>query len=271
MLKNNYHTHMKYCNHAEGETVDYVKKAIELGFSELGMSDHAPIPLNHGMTKAEWDENYCYENMTLDIFDRYLAEIDELRIKYPNIKILKGLESEFLDNNLEWYTNLRKRLDYMILGIHFYNYDGRVLDTYRDINDQTVDGYLRCARLGIESGLFNYLAHPDLYLYNYEFNDKAKMVCQELIDLCVRYDIYFEINTNGLKYTDNKLDQMRWRYPNKKFWLYVKDYMDKNPGKLKVIVGADSHTPDALNNDNVQLVEEFIKEIGLEVVEKAVF
>ena len=74
MLKNNYHTHMKYCNHATGDTVDYVNKAIQLGFSELGMSDHAPIPLNHGMTKKEWEENYCYENMTLDIFDKYLSE-----------------------------------------------------------------------------------------------------------------------------------------------------------------------------------------------------
>ena len=28
MLKNNYHTHMKYCNHADGMVIDYVKEAV---------------------------------------------------------------------------------------------------------------------------------------------------------------------------------------------------------------------------------------------------
>ena len=44
MLKANYHTHTKLCNHAVGMPEDYVLKAIELGFKELGMSCHAPVP-----------------------------------------------------------------------------------------------------------------------------------------------------------------------------------------------------------------------------------
>ena len=161
----------------------------------------------------------------------------------------------------------------MVLGIHFYNYDGRIIDVYKDVDDNTIDGYLRCARLAIESKLFDYLAHPDLYLYDYAggFNKKAEEICEALINLCVDNNIYFEINTNGLKYSSDKYNRDMWRYPNKKFWLYVKEWMDKNPNKLKVIIGADSHTPDALNNENVKLGEEFIKEIGLEVVEKAHF
>ena len=43
MLKANYHTHLVYCGHAEGHAEDYIKKAIELGFDELGISDHAPV------------------------------------------------------------------------------------------------------------------------------------------------------------------------------------------------------------------------------------
>ena len=38
MLKNNYHTHMKYCNHATGDVIDYVKKAVELHAPLVGLS-----------------------------------------------------------------------------------------------------------------------------------------------------------------------------------------------------------------------------------------
>ncbi len=274
MLKNNYHTHTKYCGHAKGDVEDYVKEAVNLNMEELGISDHAPIPLNHGMTKEEWEENYCYENMDINTFDNLLKEIDNLKSKY-NIKLYKGCESEYLYNNDDWYKELRSKLDYMILGIHFFNGEGRVLDTYKDINYKNVDCYYECAKRAIETGLFDYLAHPDLYLFDYksingknEFDDKAKEICLKLIDLCVKHDIYFEINTNGLKYSKDKNNRDLWLYPNIEFFKVVKEYMDKNPNKLKLIIGADAHEPKALGNDNVKAVLEMVKDLNLDVLNK---
>ena len=274
MLKNNYHTHTKYCGHAKGDVEDYVKEAVNLNMEELGISDHAPIPLNHGMTKEEWEENYCYENMDINTFDNLLKEIDNLKSKY-NIKLYKGCESEYLYNNDDWYKGLRSKLDYMILGIHFFNGEGRVLDTYKDITYKNVDCYYECAKRAIETGLFDYLAHPDLYLFDYksingknEFDDKAKEICLKLIDLCVKHDIYFEINTNGLKYSKDKNNRDLWLYPNIEFFKVVKEYMDKNPNKLKLIVGADAHEPKALGNDNVKAVLEMVKDLKLDVLNK---
>ena len=274
MLINNYHTHTKYCGHAKGDVEDYVKEAVNLNMEELGISDHAPIPLNHGMTKEEWEENYCYENMDINTFDNLLNEIDNLKSKY-NIKLYKGCESEYLYNNDDWYKGLRSKLDYMILGIHFFNGEGRVLDTYKDINYKNVDCYYECAKRAIETGLFDYLAHPDLYLFDYksingknEFDDKAKEICLKLIDLCVKHDIYFEINTNGLKYSKDKNNRDLWLYPNIEFFKVVKEYMDKNPNKLKLIIGADAHEPKALGNDNVKAVLEMVIDLKLDVVNK---
>jgi len=274
MLKNNYHTHTKYCGHAKGDVEDYVKEAVNLNMEELGISDHAPIPLNHGMTKEEWEENYCYENMDINTFDNLLMEIDNLKSKY-NIKLYKACESEYLYNNDDWYKELRSKLDYMILGIHFFNGEGRVLDTYKDINYKNVDCYYECAKRAIETGLFDYLAHPDLYLFDYksingknEFDDKAKEICLKLIDLCVKHDIYFEINTNGLKYSNDKNNRDLWLYPNIEFFKVVKEYMDKNPNKLKLIIGADAHEPKALGNDNVKAVLEMVKDLKLDVLNK---
>ncbi len=274
MLINNYHTHTKYCGHAKGDVEDYVKEALNLNMEELGISDHAPIPLNHGMTKEEWEENYCYENMDINTFDNLLKEIDNLKSKY-NIKLYKGCESEYLYNNDDWYKELRSKLDYMILGIHFFNGEGRVLDTYKDINYKNVDCYYECAKRAIETGLFDYLAHPDLYLFDYksingknEFDAKAKEICLKLIDLCVKHDIYFEINTNGLKYSKDKNNRELWLYPNIEFFKVVKEYMDKNPNKLKLIIGADAHDPKALGNDNVKAVLEMVKDLKLDVLNK---
>lgn len=274
MLINNYHTHTKYCGHAKGDVEDYVKEAVNLNMEELGISDHAPIPLNHGMTKEEWEENYCYENMDINTFDNLLKEIDNLKSKY-NIKLYKGCESEYLYNNDDWYKELRGKLDYMILGIHFFNGEGRVLDTYKDITYKNVDCYYECAKRAIETGLFDYLAHPDLYLFDYksingknEFDDKAKEVCLKLIDLCVKHDIYFEINTNGLKYSKDKNNRELWLYPNIEFFKVVKEYMNKNPNKLKLIIGADAHEPKALGNDNVKAVLEMVKDLKLDVLNK---
>ena len=38
----NYHTHTPRCNHAEGAERDYIERALEGGFRELGFSDHTP-------------------------------------------------------------------------------------------------------------------------------------------------------------------------------------------------------------------------------------
>ncbi len=274
MIKNNYHTHTRYCGHAKGEVEDYVKQAVKLNMQELGFSDHAPIPLNHGMTDSEWEENYCYENMDMATFDKYLDDVEKLKNKY-NIKLYKACESEYLINNDDWYKELRKKLDYMILGIHFFNGDGRVLDTYKDISYENVDYYYECAKKAIETGLFDYLAHPDLYLFDYksingknEFDDKAKEICLKLIGLCVKHDIYFEINTNGLKYSKDKTKRELWLYPNIEFFKVVKDYMDRNPGKLKLVIGADAHDPIALGNDNVEAVLKMVSDLNLDVLEK---
>ena len=43
MIKTNYHTHTKLCNHAEGMPIDYVARAVELGYREIGISDHGPL------------------------------------------------------------------------------------------------------------------------------------------------------------------------------------------------------------------------------------
>lgn len=271
MLKNNYHTHMKYCNHAEGMVKDYVLKAIELGFDEIGMSDHAPV-LKSFMTEREYDHNYGYDNMELNQVDDYLNQIEECKKEFKNIKIYSGFETEFLEEQIDFYKELRKKVDYFNLGIHFFkDKEGNVLNCYTDLNYSNVLEYLNNAKNAIETGMYKAFVHPDLFMFGYKskdgsntFDEKCEYITREIAKLAIKHDIYLEVNTNGLKYCKDKMDKNTWLYPYPKFWSIIKEY------NVKIIIGADAHTPDSLNNENVKLVCEFAKELGLNVLEKMV-
>ncbi len=267
MLKYNYHTHMKYCNHAKGDVIDYVKEAHSLGYIELGMSDHAPIPLN-SMTKEEWEHNYCSENMTLEIFEKYLDEIEDAQEKFKDMKVFKGLESEYLEDHNIWYQNLRNKLDYMILGLHFFKDPdtGKVLDTYQDMNNKTIYNYYQNMENAIKSGLFDYIAHPDLFLFKYNGNDVSifdkdcEIVTRKICELSLKYDIPLEMNVNGIRFATDMNDINKWRYPNIKFWNIASEY--KN---LKVVIGLDAHDVSLFHSENIEKVMNLAKSLGINI------
>ncbi|HOA64173.1 MAG TPA: PHP domain-containing protein, partial [Bacilli bacterium] len=86
MITSNYHTHTYLCRHAQGKPEDYIKRAIEVGYKEIGISDHGPIFSN------------SLKRMSLDEFHQiYLKELNEAIEKYQyQITIYKGLEVEYL-------------------------------------------------------------------------------------------------------------------------------------------------------------------------------
>ena len=119
MLKANYHTHTELCGHAVGKVMDYVNQAIKLGFTKLGISDHAHIPESF-MTENEYKHNYLDESMTSDEFEKiYVKEVIKAK-QNPNIKIFLGLETEYLPEFHNYFADLRKKVEYLNLGIHFY-------------------------------------------------------------------------------------------------------------------------------------------------------
>ena len=267
MLKNNYHTHVAYCNHAEGNVIDYVNKAVELGFDEIGMTDHAPI-LDGFMNEEEYKHNFCHENMTLEIAEIYLNEIKDAQDIHNNkIKVLSGFETEFLPKQLDYYKFLKKKVDYLNLGIHFYEYNNKILSSYDQVDYKTLEGYVTSAIDGMATGLFNTLVHPDLYMYSYksekgikEFDEYCVVAAKRICEAAIKYNVYLEVNANGIKFCE---DVDKWRYPSKDFWLIAKEYKD-----LKIIIGADAHRVDALCNKNVELACKFCKDLNLNVLDK---
>ena len=90
-MKTNFHTHNYRCGHAVGNVEDYVKVAIDEGYYELGISDHAPVP------------SYYEDRMKMEELGEYLLEIGEAQKKYEDkIKIYNIAESSvhFENENL---------------------------------------------------------------------------------------------------------------------------------------------------------------------------
>ena len=268
IVKNNYHTHTKLCNHAFGMPEDYVIEAIRLGMDTIGISDHNPVP---AFLYPEAFLKYLPNNMSLEQFHNvYLPSIEDCINKYGDkITIYKGLECEYMVGHDDYYKELRSHLDYVGLGIHFFNKDGFVYNSYVNVDYKSLEYYVENAIMAIDSGLFDILYHPDVFMMGYKnkdgeraLDDEGLALCEKMIKHAVEKGIYLELNANGIA-NSKRVHPTEYMYPNKAFWKMVKKYEN-----AKIIVGCDAHGLDALSNENIEKAYEFIDELGLKVLDK---
>lgn len=267
MIKANYHTHLVYCNHAVGHAKDYIDEAIKNNFLEIGITDHAPV-LEGFMTKEEYVHTWSHQPMKIDtMYTKYLKEVNEAKEEYKDkIKVYTGFEVEYIENDF-YIKKLRKEVDYLNLGVHFYLYNGRILNTYYDVTYETIKGYADAAIKGMETKMFNVLVHPDLFMFEYKdvngervFDEFCKKESRRIIEAAIKNNVYLEINANGLRNSIVYSDGKTWLYPEIEFWKIVKEYEG-----VKIIIGADAHNPCDLANENVEKVCKFAEDLGLKV------
>lgn len=271
MLKANYHTHTMLCNHATGMPKDIVEKAIACGYEELGFSEHNPVPVKFvGIDK--YFSFKCNRNMSYDVFENvYLPKLDECIAEYKDkIKIYKGLECEFISDQLDYYKNLRSKVDYLNLGLHFFKDGETVYNSYYDVTYKNIDKYVKTAVEAIKTGLFKIFVHPDVYMFSYKdedgkrtFDEHCLKAARTIIETCIEHNIYLEMNINGINNSRKFSKDGTILYPEIEFWKIVKEYPE-----AKVIFGVDAHSLEALDNDDIKVVEDMAKSIELNVLTK---
>ena len=238
-MKTNFHTHTFRCKHALGTDEEYVKAALTAGFDVLGFADHAP------WRYATSYVSHC--RMTADLWPDYKRSVQSLQLKYTGqIEIRLGLECEYTKRYFDQLLRLRDDgCEYFLLASHFLDseeyagYTGNTCssdDELRRYADQTAEG--------IATGLFCYVAHPDLYMMNRPVFDKASMEAADVICQAAKEaHIPLEYNLLGLG------DELRGHprgYPHSDFWQYIRKWGNN------VILGVDAHSPDALTNEAVR-------------------
>lgn len=111
-----YHTHHARCGHAVGSLEEYVRRGIEIGLSQIGLSDH--MPLLHVDPAAYYPEMA----MPMEELPRYVEEAFSLKEKYRGqIDVRVGLEGDYIEGWEEQIEGIIRAYpwDYVIGSVHF--------------------------------------------------------------------------------------------------------------------------------------------------------
>ena len=271
-MKANYHTHLKLCGHAEGMSSDYVEEAIKAGYEIIGITDHGPIKPEF-MSPEDFKFNWLDRQMTYDQFiNIYLPDCFNTKEKYKDkIKVLVGVEIEYIPQYHDYYVNLKDKLDYMNLAMHFYYHNGKMINSFEVVNYKNVYSYALCAKEAIETGLFKILVHPDVFMYNYKsldgkdtFDSECERAARLIIESAIKNNVYLEINVGGIfKVTSYNKVLGQFAYPRDEFWRIASEYKD-----LKVVIGVDAHRPTQLKAKEIKMAYKFAEKHNIILQEK---
>lgn len=159
-----YHTHHERCGHAVGTLEDYIRRGIEIGLSQLGVSDH--MPLLHVDPAAYYPEMA----MPMEELPRYVEEAFRLKDKYRGqIDVRVGLEGDYIEG---WEEQIERIVtgypwDYVIGSVHFLGEwdvsDFRQVHNWEEkdvfaVYTQYYDAVTKAA----QTGLYDFLGHLDV-------------------------------------------------------------------------------------------------------------
>ena len=168
------------------------------------------------------------------------------------------LTQVFLEEKIAGVANASTFQELIALVFDYYKNNQAVNYFSKDAPIERVRLYVNDVIEGINSGLFKYLCHPDLFMYSQNsWNDDLEFEARRLLKDCQDKNFPIELNICGMRRPT--YDGVHYGYPNRKFHELIKEY------NLKVVLGIDAHDPVHFNNGDVAKALEFAKECGFEV------
>ena len=254
MKQTNFHTHTSRCHHAFGNDEEFVRTAIQNGFEVLGFSDHACW---------KYDSDFvAHMRMKLDEFDDYKDSVLYLKDRYKKqIEIRLGLEAEYFPKYMDWLLDfcIENEIDYLIFGNHYYGTDEDHI-YLGGAKGKYIKGYFDTCIEGMKTGMYAYLAHPELILRDTggfitpEIEEGFHRICKISQD----YNVPLEFNVLGMQHN------MRMgyeEYPHTKFWQIAAQY------NVKAILGMDAHRICDLDQKLYNLALEKLSEFDVEIMD----
>lgn len=246
MITANYHTHTPRCGHAFGEERGYIEQAITAGYKLLGFSDHTPQPYPEGFIsgiRMDMSEITDYTDTLTDLKDEYKDRIN----------ILIGYEVEY---SAKYFKPLMRELekhplDYIIQGQHYAPDEpsGFYAGTATDDEDR-LKAYVDITIEGMKTGLFTYLAHPDLINFTGDDDIYKRHMCH-IIETAIDCHIPLEINMLGFLLGRN--------YPSDRFF-----EMASKMG-ADFVIGCDAHKPEqVMQPEGLEGFMDFLKRNNIE-------
>jgi len=267
MINYNLHQHSLFSDGKEPAR-KYAEKAVELGFTTIGFSEHSPLPFQNTFSLKE-------EKIT-----EYIDTIEQLKTEYAGrLNIYRALEMDFIPGMSEDFNFWRKEVqaDYLIGSIHLVKpdfgeelwfTDGPDYRTYDEGLNLFFEGNIQKAVTAfyhqtnrmIETQQFEILGHFDkIKMHNRSrfFTEDEKWyrrLVDETLALIKLKNLIVEVNTRGLY--KKRSDSL---FPDNYALQRIKEI------NIPVIISSDAHLPDELNL-LFAFAENRLKELGFKEV-----
>lgn len=225
---------------------EILRAAREKGFETWGFSPHGPICVS----------SPC--NMSFESVADYFHEIDRLRKLFPDMKILAGMEVDFIDEDHGPASPQVKEygLDYVIGSVHFipnqkgeyHDIDGSperfkkyLKEYFEDDLDYVVKTYWNQVGRMIKAGGFDIIGHIDKIALNASFirpdieqSDEYRNLAEETIGMAIKSGKAIEINTKHF----NKYGRF---FPHPRYWQRIKE------AGIEMPINSDTHYADLVD------------------------
>ena len=225
-----YHMHTPLCHHASGWPTDYAARALELGLTEIGFSDHAPLP-------ADDFDNW---RMAAAELPRYVEEVTRARQDHPRLTIKLALEIDYLPGYEDWIRDLASRYpwDYLIGSVHYVSGSWDIDNpakisvwSSRDVDEVWAEYFDRLGQ-AVRSGLFDIVGHADLpKKFGHRPNHDCTALYASFLDDMQRDGLALELNSAGLR------KDCREIYPGPQFLALA------HARDIPITFGSDAHAP----------------------------
>jgi histidinol-phosphatase (PHP family) len=247
-LPADYHMHTPLCCHARGEPDEYAKRALELGFREIGFSDHAPMPR----------DDFDNWRMNADKLDEYVAKVRKVQKDFPQLTIRLALEVDYLPGYEDWIRDLaaRQPWDYFIGSVHYVS-DSWAIDDPQKVSEwknhdagEVWSVYLERLTKTAETGFFEIIGHADLPK---KFGHPPPCDCTPLykkfLDAAKKHNCAIELNTAGLR------KDCREIYPSREILQLA--FQTGVP----ITFGSDAHAPEEVGMNFAEAIQ-LAREVG---------
>jgi histidinol-phosphatase (PHP family) len=241
-LPADYHMHTPLCRHATGEPGEYARRALAAGLTEIGFSDHSPMP------RDDFD-NWRMRN---DQLDEYVAMVRQAQKDFPNLTIRLALEVDYLPGHEDWIRQLAARhpWDYFIGSVHYVS-DSWDIDNPAKLSEwnhrdpfEVWSLYFERLTRAAETGLFEIIGHADLpKKFGHRPDRDCTPLYERFLSAAKKHGCAIELNTAGLR------KDCREIYPSRQI---LELAFQKG---VPITFGSDAHAPGEVGMNFAEAVQ----------------
>jgi len=196
-----YHMHTPRCHHAKGDVHEYAEAAIAAGLTEIGMSDHSPMPKG-------FDDDW---RMSMNELTDYQHEVETVRDTFADrLTVRIGLEADFrrgceadvavMIDSYDW--------DYVIGSVHYIEgWDFDNPDRIKHWDGCNIEdawcAYFDLVAQSAATDMFDIIGHPDLIKkFGHrppEGSQRVASAMESMLQAVKKTDCALEISSAGLR------------------------------------------------------------------------